>query len=269
MGNYIFLSLCVFLIGNPILSAQSEVPILPSKGICAHRGAVEHYPENTIPAFNEAIRLGAQMIEFDVQLTKDNQLVVIHDSSVDRTTNGVGPVNGMTLAELQKLNAGSWKSSKFSGVTIPTMREVLRIMPNNIWLNIHLKGNRELGVEVAKLIVSENRMPQSVVACESKAAQGVQSVNTDIAICNMERLGSRTAYIDETIKKGYPFIQLKKSRNNDDFASDIERLKKQGIHINYVQADTGKEMAELFDLGVDFILTDHLTELLDAFKGMR
>ena len=65
MGNYIFLSFCVFLIGNPILSAQSEVPILPSKGICAHRGAVEHYPENTIPAFNEAIRLGAQMIEFD------------------------------------------------------------------------------------------------------------------------------------------------------------------------------------------------------------
>ncbi|MCG2462206.1 hypothetical protein K8352_15710 [Flavobacteriaceae bacterium F89] len=265
MGKYIFLSLCAFLLGQPVLNAQSEVPVLPTKGICAHRGAVEHFPENTIPAFEEAIRLGAQMIEFDVQLTKDNKLVVIHDRTLDRTTNGVGPVNGSTLAEIIKLDAGSWKSDKFSGEKVPTLQEVLRIMPKNVWLNIHLKGNRRLGVEVAQVVVSENRIPQSVIACERKAAQGVQNVSTEIAICNMERLNSRTDYIDETIKKGYAFIQLKKSRNNGAFRSDIERLKKQGIHINYVQADTGVEMAELFDLGVNFILTDHLTELMDAF----
>lgn len=269
MGKYFILSFCTFLLGKPVLNAQSEVPVLPTKGICAHRGAVEHFPENTIPAFREAIRLGAQMIEFDVQLTKDNELVVIHDSSVDRTTNGFGPVSSFTLAEIRKLDAGSWRSGKFSGEKIPTLQEVLRIMPNNIWLNIHLKGNRELGVETAKLIVSENRLQQSVVACEREAAQGVQSVSPDLAICNMERLDSRTAYVEETIKKGYAFIQLKKSRNDDALKSDIARLKKHGILINYVQADTGKEMAELFDLGVDFILTDHLTELMDTFGELR
>ena len=269
MGKFIFLSLCAFFNGNPILNAQAEAPVLPSKGICAHRGAVEFYPENTISAFKEALRLGAQMIEFDVQLTKDNKLVVIHDSSLDRTTNGVGPVNGLTLAEIKKFDAGSWKSEKFSGEKVPTMKEVLRIMPHNVWLNIHLKGNRKLGVEVAKLIVSENRMPQSVVACERKAAKGVQSVNTNIALCYMERLNSRTDYIEETIKKGYAFVQLKKSRNNEAFIEDVERLKKHGIQINYVQADTGEEMTKLFNLGVDFILTDRLTELLDAFDELR
>ncbi|MBD5071934.1 glycerophosphodiester phosphodiesterase, partial [Xanthomonas citri pv. citri] len=76
--------------------------------IIAHRGASGYAPENTIAAFDLAVKMNADMIELDVQLTKDRQIVVIHDDRVDRTTNGSGFVKDFTLEELQKLDAGSW-----------------------------------------------------------------------------------------------------------------------------------------------------------------
>lgn len=78
---------------------------MPARGICAHRGASDTHPENTIAAFREAIRLGAQMIEFDVALTKDGKLVLMHDRTIDRTTDGSGRVEEWLLADLKKLDA--------------------------------------------------------------------------------------------------------------------------------------------------------------------
>ena len=238
---------------------------LPTKGICAHRGAIETHPENTISAFKEAIRLGAQMIEFDVQLTKDNALVIMHDTSVNRTTNGEGLVNNLTLYELKELDAGSWKSKKFAGEKIPTLKETLKVMPPNIWLNIHLKGSKKLGIKVAELIVSEKKIHQAIIASEKKAARGVRSIDREIKICNMERLSSRAKYIDRTIKKGYDFIQLKKSRASGSLANDTKKLKKHNITINYVKAETPQEIDKLLESGINFILTDHLSTMLTAF----
>ena len=82
---------------------------MPVRGICAHRGASISHPENTIAAFKEAIRLGALMIELDLALTRDNQIVVLHDSTLDRTTYGSGPVGEWSSAVLKKLDAGIFK----------------------------------------------------------------------------------------------------------------------------------------------------------------
>lgn len=242
---------------------------MPSKGICAHRGAMDTHPENTLSAFKEAIRLGAQMIEFDVQLSKNNKLVIIHDTLVDRTTNGSGLVKDLKLRKIRRLDAGSWKSEEFANEKIPTLKEVLQIMPQNIWLNIHLKGNKKLGRKTAKLILSEDRARQAIIACEEEAALGVRTVNKDLMICNMERLNKRSAYINETIQKEYTFIQLKKSRDDDYLTSDVLKLKKRNIRINYFHADTKEEVSTLFELGVDFILTNHLSEMLDAFSKLN
>ena len=81
--------------------------------ICAHRGDVEVTPENTISAFLSAVRKGAQQIEFDVALTKDGKLVVMHDSTVDRTTSGKGRVSDLTFDEIRLLDAGSARGLKF------------------------------------------------------------------------------------------------------------------------------------------------------------
>ncbi|SHJ28856.1 glycerophosphodiester phosphodiesterase [Pseudozobellia thermophila] len=248
------------------LSAQSAPEnTLPQQGICAHRGAHEKHPENTMAAFREAIRLGAQMIEFDVRLSKDGHPVVIHDPSVDRTTNGSGAVKSLTLAELKTLDAGSWKSPEFSDEKIPTLQEVLAIMPKDIWLNIHLKGGKKLGKITAQLILLGNRGHQAVLACEKKAALGVQKVDPSLKICNMERTPKRSSYIEETLKRRYAFIQLKKSRDDQASPSDIKRLKEHGVLINYVAAETPEEMRLLFDKGIDFVLTDNLYRLIKAF----
>src|SRR5690606_16349844 len=112
----------------------------------------------------EAVDLGAHMIEMDVQLSRDGALVIMHDETVDRTTDGTGKVSEMDLEEIRALDAGSWKSQEFAGEKVPVLEEVLEIMPRNIWLNIHIKGEAESGRKVAKLIEKTNRKHQAILA---------------------------------------------------------------------------------------------------------
>jgi glycerophosphoryl diester phosphodiesterase len=107
--------------------------------IIAHRGFKRKYPENTLTAFEASIDAGAKMIELDVTLSRDRKVLVIHDDTLDRTTNGKGPVQKYTLAELRRLDAGSWFDSRFKGEQIPTLEEVLGLIKNRILLNIEIK----------------------------------------------------------------------------------------------------------------------------------
>lgn len=108
--------------------------------IFAHRGSAGTHPENTMAAFNEAERVGAEGLEIDVHFTKDNMLAVIHDDTVDRTTNGSGRVRDHTLEELQQLDAGSWFAPEFHEERILSLEEVLEwIQHNEMILNIELK----------------------------------------------------------------------------------------------------------------------------------
>ena len=145
-------------------AAEPSSMAMPTRGICAHRGDSDTHPENTIPAIREAIRLGAQMIEFDVALSKDGQLVLMHDDTIDRTTNGTGPVGNSTLVELKKMDAGSWKGSQFKNTLIPTLDEALSIMPENIWLNVHLKGGVTLAEKTTDRIAAHQRLHQDFLA---------------------------------------------------------------------------------------------------------
>lgn len=111
--------------------------------IFAHRGSSGTRPENTMPAFEEAVRSGADGIEFDVQMTSDGELVVIHDENVDRTTNGKGKIIDHSLTQLRKLDAGSWFSPAFGKEPIPTLDEVLSFLRHiPIQINIELKNDR-------------------------------------------------------------------------------------------------------------------------------
>ena len=110
------------LIAGSTTDGHDRDPIL-----LAHRGLVRHAPENTLPSFAAAIELGLS-IELDVYQTRDEQLVIIHDGTVDRTTNGTGEVNKMTLAEIRKLDAGSWFNPRFAGEKVPTLEEVFKLI---------------------------------------------------------------------------------------------------------------------------------------------
>lgn len=92
----------------------------------AHRGDSERAPENTLPAYRKALRLGVTRLELDVRFTVDDVPVLMHDPTVDRTTDGQGPVSAMTLSQVRALDAGSWFSSAFAGVRVPTLYQVLK-----------------------------------------------------------------------------------------------------------------------------------------------
>ena len=132
----------------------------------AHRGASGHAPENTFAAFRKAIAMGAGFIETDLQLSRDARLVTIHDATVNRTTNGQGAVHDLTLAELRRLDAGSWFGSEFAGERIPTIEEILEfakkhdvvfyleLKPSGSWGGEHalISALRESG-EIARTVV--------------------------------------------------------------------------------------------------------------------
>jgi len=107
-----------------------------------HRGAAGHEPENTLRGFRRAMELGADMVELDVQICSSGEMVVIHDDTVDRTTNGTGAVDELTFEELRRLDAGG-------GERIPTLDEVIDVADREIGVNVELKGLiRELSDEV-------------------------------------------------------------------------------------------------------------------------
>jgi glycerophosphoryl diester phosphodiesterase len=134
--------------------------------VIAHRGASGHAPENTLAAFKRAVALGASFIETDLQLSRDARFVAIHDDTVNRTTNGQGKVHDLTLADLRRLDAGSWFGSEFSGERIPTLEEILEfskrhdavfyleLKPTGSWGGEHalIGALRQTG-EIARTIV--------------------------------------------------------------------------------------------------------------------
>ena len=112
----------------------------------AHRGASGRFPENTLRAFAAAIEAGADMCELDVRLTADGAIAVIHDDTVERTTDGRGAVNSFMLKDLKRLDAGAKFGAKYSGERIPTLDEALDLAAGRCGLNIELKA---AGVELS------------------------------------------------------------------------------------------------------------------------
>jgi glycerophosphoryl diester phosphodiesterase len=105
-----------------------------------HRGAKGHAPENTFASFNLAVELGVSAVETDVHLSKDGEVVLIHDHTVDRTTDGRGFVKDLTLAELRQLDAGSWFDPSFAGQQIPTLEELLAWAHDRVGVAIEIKN---------------------------------------------------------------------------------------------------------------------------------
>jgi len=136
----------------------------------AHRGASSYAPENTFAAFELATRMGARHIELDVEATSDGHIVVIHDDTVDRTTDGTGLVTGHTLSALQALDAGSWFGRQFAGERIPLFDEVLRRYKGRVHLHTEIKGRSTyLSQRTADLVRQHGMVDQVTITSFQKA----------------------------------------------------------------------------------------------------
>lgn len=226
---------------------------------CAHRGDKEVAPENTIPAFESAVAKKAPMIEFDVQMTKDNALVIMHDATVDRTTNGKGKIVDLTFNEIRALDAGGWFDPKFNGTKVPTLKEVLEVIPKTILCNVHLKNGPGLAMATAKVIAEMGHLEHCFLACSTDQMEEVHKVYPDFKICNMSRQGNdRKAYVDVTLASHANFIQLVGIKSDETLAADVARLHAGGVQVNWFHAEDEATIRALAAAGVDFILTDTL-----------
>lgn len=136
----------------------------------AHRGASSYAPENTFAAFDLALGMGARHIELDVEATRDGHIVVIHDDTVDRTTNGSGPVTGHTLEALQALDAGVWFGKEFAGQRIPLFRDVLTRYKGRVHIHTEIKGrSTQLSLRTADLVRQHGMADQVTITSFQKA----------------------------------------------------------------------------------------------------
>lgn len=259
--NYrtILLVTCSLLVST----ASSVAETLPKHGICAHRGENGVFPENTVPGFLEAIRLGARQVEFDVRQSKDGRLIIMHDETVDRTTNGKGKTTDLTFDEIRSLDAGIKKGERFAGTKVPTFEEALDCLPRNIWINVHVGTNRS--VDIARIIIEKKREHQAFLACNRNQAKLAREAYPKILICNMERQDNDVSrYVRETIEWKCDFLQLLKPATPEE----MKALKDAGVRINYFYARDSKHFKELVDSGVDFPLVDNMSRFLEVAKEL-
>jgi glycerophosphoryl diester phosphodiesterase len=219
----------------------------------AHRGNSKVAPENTIASINAAAGI-ADLTEFDVQVSSDGKLVLMHDDTVDRTTDGSGAVSSMTLAQLQALDAGSWFSAAFVGEKVPTMTEA---MDAAIAANIEPLVERKAGTAAAyhAEFVAEGFDPADfrVISFSSSFLDDMDDIDSAY---QLGYLGSGTitqALIDGLLDKGIDFLDWS-SGSIDQAAVDL--VHSNGMELHAWTVNGAARMQELIDLGIDGITTD-------------
>lgn len=173
------------------MNASTALPTLAIPGkakpyLLAHRGNRARCPENTLAAFRQALADGADALETDLHLTADGVFVCIHDALVDRTTDGHGPVAGMTLAELRTLSA-SYGRPQFQSERVPTLADLATLLPADVALALELKTDRFLEPEIARRLVEELaaagvRNRTVVLSFSLARVQAVQAIAPDLPI---------------------------------------------------------------------------------------
>lgn len=253
----------------------AELMSLPDRGICAHRGGAGTHPENTLPAYQEAVRLGAHMVELDIAITRDGAIVLMHDATVNRTTDGQGKVIDFSLAELKRLDAGAWKSPRFAGTRVPTFQEVLEALPRNIWINVDFKADArfagksaEAARKVAEILIAENRVSQALFAGRGDDVTAVRAVAPALRICSMERKPDPADYVKAALAQRADFIQLRDCARDPRLPQWIAALKAAGVRINYFYTNDPTEATRLFGLGVDFVLVDSVASVLSKQRDL-
>lgn len=227
--------------------------------IIAHRGASACAPENTLAAFERAFSLGADGIELDVTLTRDGVPVVIHDDTVDRTTNGTGAVAQMTLEEIQSLDAGRWCSTEFRGEKVPTLAEVLKTVGQRGIVNVELKGTnlKSDGLEAAAIRAVESAGMQERVILSSfnpirlwRAARINSSIERGLLYTDTLPIFLRRAWFRPLVRPRalHPIHRMVKP-------GYVRRVREMGYKINTWTVDDPAEMKRLIGLGVNAIIT--------------
>lgn len=234
----------------------------------AHRGGAGLAPENTISCFKQGI-LYADMLEFDIQPSKDSQLMVFHDrNEIERTTNGVGKIPELIFSYLRSLDAGSWFHPNFEGEIIPTLSEVLEMTSTaNIQYNIELKYYNpdstwfeEETLNIIKRFKIEKRTVITARYVENIIR--LREIDHTIECALLQKEREKNEYFNLLIDLDLKTAQIRKSALNTSF---LNKCHDNDIRVFFFFADELSDMKQAIELGVDGILTnypDRLRELI-------
>ena len=235
--------------------------------VIAHRGDSAHAPENTLPAFERAIKAGAPMLETALVLSKDRHILLFHDEYLDRTTNGKGRPKDFTLQELQQLDAGSWFAPEFKGTSIPTLAQLLDLAQGRVLLNLEIKPE-----------AYEPGEPLDSIAKQTVAMVKERGLSGQVLISSFEPL----VLLECAVLSGCPalglLVERKFTPGHLDLCrkikafsinlpagareNDIQRIRKAGLQVFVYTVNDPREMHSLYAVGVSGVFTDDPAPLL-------
>lgn len=255
----------VFLFGSTDISNVDKKNIL----VIAHRGASGYAPENTLASFTKGVEMGADMVELDVHLTKDDSVVVMHDYNVQRTTNGKGDIETMTFAELRQLDAGSWYNAEYQNEKVPTLSEVLKLVNSRAKVLIELKwpakGLYKDLVEKVAAVIRECGA-ESWVVLQSFETAYLKDISRIEPNLKQEQLvfgksGLLPIYFDRSIRFGQ-FIPQKEATSVNMFymyitPSFLKKMHKSDKTVYAFTPSKESDLRKLINMHVDGIITNY------------
>jgi glycerophosphoryl diester phosphodiesterase len=271
--------------GIPVESRPYFAQVNKHHLVIAHRGGAGVFPENTLYAFQNSWKLGADVLETDVRETADGKLVLLHDKTVNRTTNGEGEVSQMTLEEVKKLDAAD-KFSKDNGqtfpfrnqkITIPTLEEVFSALPDAKF-NIEIKQPSPTIDDSLCSLIREKKMTEKVVIASfsQEALDEFRSkcpeVATSASTSEMTKfLAYQKSGISESFSPQMSALQTAEKLGflqivTKDFVENAHKLNLQ-VHVWTI--NNPEDMRRLFELGVDGIMTNYPDKLLEVRNNLQ
>lgn len=238
-----------------------------AKPICiAHRGVAGLAPENTLVSFQQAMEYHPDAMELDLHLSKDGEIMVIHDSTVDRTTNGKGKVAELTLAELKQLDAGAWFDKKYAGEQIPTFTEVLSLTQDKITLLIELKaaGTAEKAIPMLEKFGMINQV--IITSFNPEYLKIAKQLNPNISMMHIFHTDpakkdtiTPLTYTTRTLAVSANLMAINYGAVTPEL---IQTAHQRGLLIGVYSVDIEEDIQSMVELGVDNITSNYIDRLL-------
>jgi glycerophosphoryl diester phosphodiesterase len=232
----------------------------------AHRGASGYAPENTLAAYRRAVAQGVTFIETDLHLTRDAHFVALHDETVNRTTNGQGPIQRMTLLEARRLDAGSWFGSEFIGERLPTLPEILDFAKkHDVVFYLELKSDGFWGGDHALIsaLRDSGEIPRVIVmAFDASILEGLRKIEPTLMTALLYD-GTIENPLEKALSIGARQIAVKGDLMTPNFLSEAH---KKDIQLVCWTINQPAHMRLLAAAGVDGIMSDYPDRLLAALK---
>ena len=257
----ILLTLTATVLAGPALAGEKRT-------LCvAHRGGSAYAPENTMAAFRNAIKMKADYFELDVHMSRDGHLVVIHDDELERTTDGTGQVKDKTLAQLKKLDAGSWFSPEFKGERVPTLEEALDLAKGKIGVVIEIKNGPNFYEGIEKKVVDlvkKKGMEKDVIIISFDHSNIKKAHKLDPKIAGGILFYANILNVNQTAENsGASLVCPGWQLLTPEMISDCH---KNGLKLNIWTVNDPALMARFIREGVDVITTDKPDVLIEQIR---